>query len=72
MNVRIQSRHDTAKYWKNNDPVLLDGEIGVENDTGKFKIGNGVDSYLNLPYANEFEQPEAMTNEDIEKILGGI
>ena len=41
-NIRIQSRADTAEYWRDNNPVLLDREIGYEIDTGNYKIGNGI------------------------------
>ena len=34
-------RRDTAANWTSVNPVLLAGEIGIETDTYKFKIGNG-------------------------------
>jgi hypothetical protein len=39
MAVRIQIRRDTSANWTSNNPVLYPGEIGVETDTKKFKIG---------------------------------
>lgn len=50
INVRIQSKVDTAERWVSNNPVLLKNEIGYE-DTGKFKIGNGTQNWNDLPYA---------------------
>jgi hypothetical protein len=41
MAVRILLRRDTASNWVLNNPILLSGEIGIESDTNKFKIGNG-------------------------------
>jgi len=41
MSVRIQLRRDTAANWTSVNPTLLSGEIGIETDTLKFKIGNG-------------------------------
>ncbi len=41
MALRIQLRRDTAANWVTNNPILLPGEIGIETDTLKFKIGNG-------------------------------
>lgn len=41
MTTRIQLRRDTASNWTLNNPMLLTGEIGIESDTNKFKIGNG-------------------------------
>ena len=42
MTVRIQLRRDTAAQWQSVNPTLLNGEIGIETDTLKFKIGNGL------------------------------
>ena len=39
MAVRIQLRRDTASNWSTNNPVLRPGEVGIETDTLKFKIG---------------------------------
>lgn len=35
------------------NPVLQPGEPGFEIDTGKLKIGNGVDEWINLKYVND-------------------
>ena len=51
LNIRIQLRNDTAKNWTNANPVLLKGEMGVETDTGKTKIGNGTDNWTTLKYS---------------------
>lgn len=44
MAVRIQLRRDTASNWSTNNPILRPGEIGIETDTLKFKIGPAVES----------------------------
>ena len=41
MALRIQLRRDTAANWVSNNPILLPGELGIEVDTLKFKVGNG-------------------------------
>ena len=41
MALRIQLRRDLAANWVSNNPILLPGELGIETDTLKFKIGNG-------------------------------
>ena len=51
LNIRIQLRNDTAENWTNANPVLLKGEMGVETDTGKTKIGNGTDQWTTLKYS---------------------
>lgn len=49
--VQLQLRRDTAAAWTAANPVLLAGEPGVEVDTGKGKVGNGVNEWGALPYA---------------------
>ena len=51
MAVRFQIRRSTASEWTDANPVLLDGELAVERDTQKWKIGNGVTAWNDLPYA---------------------
>lgn len=46
----MQQRRGTEEQWLLADPILAAGEIGFETDTNKFKIGNGVDVWFNLPY----------------------
>ena len=65
LNTRIVVCNDTQANWATSSKVLLKGEIGVEysEDKGpKFKIGNGVDEFGDLPYA-------ALTPEEIESLL---
>ena len=50
MPVQIQLRNDTSTNWEFYNPILAAGELGVETDTDKFKLGNGIDQWLNLPY----------------------
>ena len=51
MAFRVQIRRDTLLNWTTNDPILLDGEFGYETDTGRYKIGNGVDVWSDLIYS---------------------
>jgi hypothetical protein len=43
-------RRGTASQWTSADTVLAAGELGVETDTGQFKIGNGIATWTLLPY----------------------
>lgn len=52
LNARIQLKNDLANNWTKNNPALKKGEIGIENDTGKFKIGDGTTNWTNLKYSN--------------------
>lgn len=49
-NPKIQLRHDTALNWDNENPVLLEGELGIETDTNKIKIGDGTNPWRDLGY----------------------
>lgn len=48
--ARMQQRYDTSANWTSADPVLLEGEIGIESDTRRFKIGDGVSLWSVLSY----------------------
>lgn len=50
MATKIQLRRGTAAHWASVDPILAEGEIGLELDTGKRKIGDGVQAWTALPY----------------------
>ena len=52
LNIKIVSRNDTSSNWADIDPILLKGEIGIEIDTNKIKIGDGVKSWTQLEYAS--------------------
>lgn len=47
---RLQLRHDTAANWTSANPRLLSGEIGLEVDTNRMKIGTGTLNWNDLPY----------------------
>lgn len=51
MTVKIQLRRGTAAEWTSANPTLLSGEQGLETDTGKTKIGDGVTAWNSLGYA---------------------
>lgn len=50
MAVQIQIRRGTAAQWANSNPVLAVGELGLETDTRKLKIGDGVTLWNSLAY----------------------
>ena len=56
---RLQLRRGGAQEWANSNPILAQGELGIELDTGRFKIGDGVTAWNTLRY----ERPvESVTN----------
>lgn len=48
---RHGQRYDSAADWASINPVLGAGELGVESDTLKVKIGDGATQWTGLPYA---------------------
>lgn len=53
-NLHILSRVDTKENWESVNPVLLDREIGYERNTGRYKIGDGLNAWNDLEYATEY------------------
>ncbi len=47
---QFQFRRDTAANWTSANPTLLSGEMGIETDTSKYKIGNGSTAWVSLAY----------------------
>lgn len=52
LNTRIQLRHDVKANWDDNSSVVLKaGEVGIETDTSKMKVGDGTKTWADLKYA---------------------
>ena len=56
----MQQRRGTALQWTTANPILNVGEIGYETDFNKFKIGDGVNHWDDLPY---FVDEESLSTE---------
>lgn len=85
ISVRVQHKRMSASDWASSSLILLDGELGVESDTGKVKVGNGRDRFSALQYltgpkgdrgeigprgADGVMRFEALTNEQRESLRG--
>lgn len=46
----IQIRRDTAANWTSANPTLAQGELGLETDTQKIKVGDGSTVWTSLVY----------------------
>jgi hypothetical protein len=46
----MKQRYDTAANWTAANPTLLAGEIGIESDTKKWKLGTGSTAWTSLGY----------------------
>lgn len=65
---RIQQPAYTAAELARVNPVLLAGEVVYESDTGRHKVGNGVNRWSALPYSTEANEIPAL----IWKVEGGM
>ena len=54
MAQQIQLRNGTAAQWTSANPTLAAGELGVETDTNKFKVGTGSTAWNSLGYSAGF------------------
>jgi hypothetical protein len=75
MAIRMQQRRGTASQWvSTNDgdgPILNPGEIGFESDTGRFKIGDGTNHWIDLDYfLDESELTSSLDGYIPESLLG--
>lgn len=52
MAIQIQFRRDTSSNWTAENPVLAAGELGLETNTSKFKIGDGTTAWTSLAYSS--------------------
>ena len=48
-------RSDTAANWTTRNPVLAEGEYGLENNTFLIKVGDGLRDWAHLPYLNKLD-----------------
>lgn len=68
--IKIQLRHDTAANWTTVNPVLLEGEVGIETDTRKQKFGDGTTAWNSLPYDVGSTALQSITSSDVTTALG--
>jgi hypothetical protein len=67
MTVRIQFRRDTSTNWTFVNPILADGELGLETDTNLLKMGNGSDPWNAIPYRELAYQNERLASEILDE-----
>lgn len=63
MAVKIQLRGDTKANWLLANPVISEREMVLETDTGKYKIGDGVNNYADLSYHGIDGKPSRITED---------
>jgi hypothetical protein len=47
---KIRTRRDIAAIWTSVNPIMREGEEGLETDTKKYKVGDGVTAWNSLAY----------------------
>lgn len=52
MTIRAQFRRGTVAEWDSVNPILFIGEIGYATDASRFKIGDGVKNWRDLPFVS--------------------
>ena len=68
---RIQLRRGGAQEWANSNPTLAQGELGIELDTGRFKIGDGVTAWNTLRYERPVESTSSTANTLVQRDADG-
>ena len=83
INTRVVLRNDTAAAWEaikdRVDLALLEGEMGIETDTGLFKLGKRHDTedrlctWAELEYANDIPEVDLSTvTNDVQVVDGTV
>jgi hypothetical protein len=70
MAIQIQLRRGTSAEWILANPVIASGEMVLETDTGRFKVGNGVDKWAVLSYTGFVDQGNDPSNWDLNYKFG--
>ena len=68
---RIQLRRDGAQQWANINPILAQGELGIEIDTSRLKIGDGVTPWNSLRYERPLETESNTANTLVKRDADG-
>ena len=66
----IQLRRDSASNWSTINPTLAEGEVGLELDTGKSKVGDGTTAWNSLAYDKASTALQSITSSDVTTALG--
>ena len=68
---RYRIRRGTPGEWATKNPVLMDGEQGLELITGHYKIGDGLTRWNDLPYYLDWNQARAYIDAEIASVVVG-
>jgi len=68
---RIQLRRGGSQEWRNANPVLAQGEIGIDLDSGRIKIGDGTTAWNSLAYERPVESVANTANSLVQRDADG-
>ena len=73
----VQVKRDSTLNWYASNPRLALGEPGVDMDLHRFKIGNGIDRWNELPYMDDdlyklLDKQEQETADQVQALLNKI
>ena len=63
LNARVKIRRKKASEFTKENPVLLAGELAVEQDTNKVKVGDGTTAWNNLKYLVDMDSIKQLIEE---------
>ena len=69
IDARVKIRRDTSTNFTKNNPILLAGELAIEQDTNKVKIGNGTTIWTKLPYLLDMDYIKSLISEIQQQII---
>ena len=69
LKTQILLRNDTAANWTAANPVLGQGEVGLETDTKKLKVGDGTTAWSQLNYYNETDLSNYADEDEVIQII---
>jgi hypothetical protein len=72
MPVTFLPRRGTASDWATKNPRLREGEMGVELGTNRYKLGDGVRKWLDLPYFTNEEVIKEYIDAEIAELAGSV
>ena len=72
-NKRIQIRRDVKVNWEQENPILLQGEVGFDMTNKNLKIGDGIKPWNELEYlTTEVDLSEYYTKTQIDELIERI
>jgi hypothetical protein len=72
MSITFLPRRGTAIDWATRNPRLREGEMGFEIGTNRYKMGDGVRKWLDLPYFTNEEIIKEYIDAEISDLAGTV